>query len=307
MFRSMLVQERQSVSREDRARRGTHAPDGVRGEPGTSRAAAAAESAPGGLARITPSGLFAPVWLDLYRHVARLIELGSEHEFLVAPSGVGVTAQFLADLTGAAGAGVDPDAELTSAATARAREAGLLGRLQYEHARLDDLPFQDEVFDFVIGEPALTSTADPAAAVRELVRTAKPMAGVVLVQLIWTGNAGAERRETLVESLGVRPLMAVEWKQLLRDVGVVDLYIEDWSDSAVSPRQPWMLGPLAGFGSLADRVRLLLRAWRLWGPGGVRQALDYRSEVRDLVVHERILGLSVIKGTKWRSPGTPGD
>ncbi|HEX7117544.1 MAG TPA: methyltransferase domain-containing protein [Longimicrobiales bacterium] len=253
-----------------------------------------------GLARLSHRRTFAPAGLDLYRHLTRLLDLGPEQEFLVVPCGPGATTQLLAEATGAAGAGVDPDAELVAAAAARAREARLSDRLHYEHGPLVELPYKDEVFDVVIADPALGSIADPAGAVRELVRVAKPMASVVLIQLIWTGDANADRREALVESLGVRPLLLVEWKQLLREAGVVDLYVEDWSDSAASPRQPWTLGALTGFGTLGDRLGVLLRAWKIWGWRGLQQALAFRDQVRDLVLNERILGLSLIKGTKWR-------
>lgn len=256
-----------------------------------------------GLARLSHRRYVAPAGVDVYRRIIRLVELGPEQEFLVAPCGAGAAAQFLAETTGAAGAGVDPDAELVRAAAARARDAGLAHRLHHEHAPLDDLPYQDGVFDVAIGEPALAAAPDPAAAVRELARVVRPMGCIVLVQLIWTGNAGVERREALVESLGVRPLLLVEWKQSLRDAGVVDLYVEDWSDTAVSPRQPWALGALAGFGTLRDRVAVLGRAWRRWGLRGLRRAIAYRDELRDLILRERILGLSLIKGTRWRTPG----
>ncbi len=259
-----------------------------------------------GLARLSHRRTFSPAGLDLYRQLIRLVELSPEHEFLIVPSGPGESALFLAETVGCAGAGVDPDAELVAAATARAREARISDRLHFEHAPLDELPYKDEVFDVVIGDAALGAAPDPAAAVRELVRVAKPMASVVLIQLIWTGDANPDRREAIIESLGVRPLLLVEWKQLLREAGVVDLYVEDWSDSAASPRQPWTLASLIGLGPLRDRIAVLYRAWRRWGWRGLRQALAFRDEVRDLVLRERILGLSLIKGTKWQGQAEPG-
>lgn len=258
-----------------------------------------------GLARLSHRRAFSPAGLDIYHHLIRLVELGPDQEFLLVPSGPGESARFLAEATGAAGAGVDPDPEFVAAATARAREARLSDRLHFEHAPLDELPYKDEVFDVVIADAGLGTAADPAAAVRELVRVAKPMASVVLIQFIWTGDANPERRDAVVESLGVRPLLLVEWKQLLREAGVVDLYVEDWSDSAASPRQPWTVAALFGLGPLRDRLAVLFRAWRLWGWRGMRQALAFRDEVRDLVLRERILGLSLIKGTKWHRPAEP--
>lgn len=254
-----------------------------------------------GLARLSQRRLFPPGGIKLYRHIIRLVELGPEREFLLAPCGRGVTAQFLAESSGAAGAGVDPDAAQVEAAVARAREAGLSARLHVEQAPLDDLPYQDAVFDVAIGEIGLAASADPAAAVRELVRVTKPMGSVVLIQLIWTGHVEPERRDALVESLGVRPLLLIEWKQLLRDAGVVELYVEDWSDAAALLRQPWATGGVAGLGTLGDRLAVLLRAWRQWGWTGLRQALRAKRQVRTLVRDERLLGLSLIKGTKWQA------
>ncbi len=252
-----------------------------------------------GLAHLAPKRFLSTATAALYRHVARLVELGPDSEFLVVPAGRGLTVQFLAELTEAAGAGVDPAADLVEAAVARARAAHLTGQLHYEVAPLDELPYQDEVFDVVIGEIGLGAAADFAAAVRELARVTRPMGVVVLIQFTWTGGIDPERREAVVESLGVRPLLLVECKQLLREAGVVDLYVEDWTDAG-GGRHPWPLGALAEINSLHDRVTVLWRAWRSWGWHGVRLALRSGGAARELVSRERILGLSVIKGTKWR-------
>jgi SAM-dependent methyltransferase len=252
------------------------------------------------LARLGPRRRFPVAAAELYRHIARVIELGPEQEFVVVPCGRGATAEFLATSTGAAGAGVDPDRDLIEAASAHAREARLEGRLHFEQAPLTDLPYQDEVFDITIGEIGLGAAADPAAAVRELVRITRPMGTVVLIQLTWTGSVEPARREALVEELGVRPLLLVEWKQLLRSAGVVDLYVEDWTDAGTPARNPWPFGGLLELRSLRDRTTVLWRAWRAWGWPGVRLALRATAEVRTLFARERSLGLSVIKGVRWK-------
>lgn len=238
--------------------------------------------------------------LELYRHIARMIELGPELEFMVAPCGRGGTVQFLVESTDAAGAGVDPDRGSIEAANAHALEARLSERLHFEQGRLDDLPYQDEVFDAVIGEIGVAATEDPAAVIRELVRVTKPMGTVVLIQFTWTGNVSAERKEELIEMLGVRPLLLVEWKQLLRAAGVVDLYVEDWSDPRPAAQQPWPLGGTVDANLLMGRIGLLFRAWRRWGWRGFWLAVRAGHEMRALLTQERILGLTVIKGTKWQ-------
>lgn len=255
-----------------------------------------------GLARLGPRAALPPGGEGLYRHLARLAELGPDREFLVVPCGQAAATEFLARTTGAAGSGVDPDEGLVERANQRAKAAGLAERLHYEHAPLEDLPYQDAVFDVAIGDIGLAAAEDVEAAVRELVRVTRPMGSVVLVQLVWTGNVSPERRQAVEEHLGVRPLVLVEWKQLLRDAGVVDLHVEDWADGAGDHRQPGALRGLIEFLSLRDRLGMLWRAGRLWGWRGVPAALARDRQVRALLTRERVLGLSVIKGTRWQAP-----
>jgi hypothetical protein len=152
-----------------------------------------------------------------------------------------------------------------------------------------------------IGEIGLAAAADPARAVSELARVTKPMGCVVLVQLIWTGNVDPARREVLVAHLGARPMILVEWKQLLRDAGVVELTVEDWSD-APSPFRPGGVGPFPDFSEIftwREKLGILRRALRRWGWRGVRGALRREREIHRLLTRERVLGLTMIKGTRW--------
>lgn len=252
-----------------------------------------------GLARLSPRRVFPPGGTTLYRNIARLVELEPGQEFLIVPCGRGVTVQFLSQISKASGSGVDPNPELTEVAESRARAAGLSEQLQFEDGSPDDLPYQDEVFDTTIGEIGLAAVEDAAGAVRELVRVTRPMGTVLLLQLTWNTAVDPERYAVLVDSLGVRPQLLVEWKQMLRDAGVVDLYVEDWSDALGLLREPWSLGGLAEFDSLLDRAAVLARAWKRWGLGDVKRMLQ---GVRSLEVQERVLGLSLIRGTRWPEP-----
>lgn len=252
-----------------------------------------------GLARLAPRWFLSASTRDLYRHIARLVELGPESEFLLAPSGGGAAVQYLAETTRAAAAGVDPSPELVETAGARAREAHLAGRIHYEAASPDDLPYQDEVFDVTIGEVGLGAMVDLSAGIRELVRVTRPLGMVVLVQFTWTGAPDPARRAEVAELLGVWPHLLVECKQMLRDAGVVDLYVEDWTDTG-GERHQGTTGTLQQMGTLRDRAIVLWRAWRAWGWPGVRLALYSRGVIHDLVARERVLALSVIKGIRWR-------
>jgi ubiquinone/menaquinone biosynthesis C-methylase UbiE len=258
-----------------------------------------------GLARLSQGQAFPPGGEALYRHLIRLVEPEPGQELLVVPSGPGTVAQFLSDATGLPVSGVDPDRELVAGAVERAKLAGAAGRLHFEQAPLTDLPYQDEVFDVVLGEIGIGAVEDPAAAVRELVRTVRTMGTVVLVQLTWTQQVDGERRAVLIEHLGVRPFLLVEWKQMLREAGVVDLYVEDWSHAVASAHTLSAAGVLEQFSSLPDKIRILYRGWRRWGLAGVRELLAREQEMRRLVRKERVLGLTVIRGTRWH--GVPDD
>ncbi len=251
-----------------------------------------------GLTRLSTRLSFPPGGEALYRSIVRLLDLDESSEFLLVPCGLGRSALFVAESTGAAGGGVDPDPLMVSVAGDRAKQAELAERLHFEQAPLDELPYQDAVFDVVLGEIELGAARDPDAAVRELVRVTKPGGTVVLIQLIWLRALEEARAEELVEELGVRPLMLVEWKQMLREAGIEDLHVEDWSDSAASRSRPSVLGGLAELFTLRGKLRLLPRAWRRWGWKGVGAVLSHERELRRLLKDEQVLGVTLIKGTR---------
>ena len=261
------------------------------------------------LVRLSREVVFPPGGEELFRRIGTLTELHGEMEVLDAACGRGVSTLFLAETYGAQCVGVDVDTALIAEAERRAREHEPEVRLSYEAAALDDLPFRDGIFDIAIGELGLAAAADPRRAIGELARVTRPMGCVVLVQLIWTGNVDPARREVLVEHLGARPMILVEWKQLLREAGVVDLTVEDWSD-APSPFRPSAGGPFPDFAEIftfREKMTILRRALRRWGWRGVRGALVREREIHRLLTRERVLGLTMIKGTRWPTDRTlPG-
>jgi ubiquinone/menaquinone biosynthesis C-methylase UbiE len=233
---------------------------------------------------------------DLYREVARLADIEAGQEIVVAGCGRGVTTEWLAHRTGASVTGVDPDDEDVSQAEEHARETGLA--LSYQHAELDDLPYETNVFDAAIGEPEIAAAGDTEKAVAELVRVTKPMGAVVLLQLTWSSELPASRRELVVERLGLRPRMLVEWKQMLRETGVVDIQVKDWTNECddelatagegSSPHLNWQA-----------KLQVMGRALRRSGWAEARQALVRETELLRDLSRERSMNFSIIKGVKW--------
>ncbi len=254
------------------------------------------------LLRLSRSKGFSAGDQGLYRRIAKLTDLSEGpniRSMVDVPCGLGAVAEFFARNYHVEAIGVDPDPEAIEAAEERARHAGLTAKLQFQRAPVDDLPYQDEVFDLTVGELGLASSADPFRAVAELARVTRNSGSVVLIGLIWTGHVDEDRRDILIQHLGAPPLMLMEWKQALRDAHVRDLRVEDWSDQAF----PFLLRgrtftrPSELF-TLADKLAILGRAWQRWGWRGLKGAVSHEYEIRNLLGPERTIGVTLITGTK---------
>lgn len=255
---------------------------------------------------------------ELYREIARTLEVGPGGELIVVGCGDGVTVEWLAGRTGATATGVDADARRIWRAERRIRAANIRLPVSFEAGSLEDLPHERDVFDASLGEPLLAATADPARAVAELVRVTKPMGVVVLLQLTWSSGIAESTRALLVERLGLRPHHLVEWKQMLREAGVVDVDVQDWSEGPLGrslhvarggskKRRRPPLGPRL---SIPQKVHIVGRAWRRWGwragaMDAARGALARERAVLLELSRERAIGFHLIRGVKWphvRSP-----
>lgn len=257
------------------------------------------------LVRLSPRPLFPPGGEALYRQIAVLTGMEEGMEVLDVGCGDAVALEYFVAEFGVHGSGIEADAAMVASALDRLRVREMGDRVQVQQAPSDVLPYRDEIFDVTVGEVGMTASADPADAVRELVRVTRPGGVVVLVQLVWRAPVEPLRRGVLAEHLGVRPRMLVEWKRLLRENGVEALHTEDWTDPDTAFR-PGGVKPFPDFAelfSLGEKIGILRRAWGRWGWAGVRAALAREREVHRLLTRERILGLDLVKGVKRAHPG----
>jgi ubiquinone/menaquinone biosynthesis C-methylase UbiE len=252
------------------------------------------------LVRLSPKRLFPPGGVDLYRQIALLTEMSPGMEVLDVAAGKGVPLGYFAEEFGVTASGVELSPSTVDVAEAWTRQSRVADRIHFQTGRSDALPYRDDIFDIAIGEIGLANHCDPADAVQELVRVTKPGGFVVLVQLVWKAPVDAERRAVLSNHLGAQPLMVVEWRRLLRESGVAEVHVEDWSDDETAFR-PAIAKPFPDFAelfTLAERLAILRKAWTIWGWGGVRSAIARESAVHKLLTHERVLGLDLLRGRK---------
>ena len=235
---------------------------------------------------------------DLYREVAALSNAGAGTELLVVGCGEGVTAEWLAARTGASVTGVDPDPVRISRAEARLRETPSASAISFEVAPFEDLPHETAVFDGSVAESSIAAAGEPARALAELVRVTKPLGHVVLLLPTWTSEIESGDREELVERLGLRPRLLVEWKQLMRAAGLVDITVQDWSDGGPASAA---LTPRHAMPALTwrEKAHITGRAWRRRGWRAARGAVRRELELLDDLSRDRALGFQLVTGVKW--------
>jgi hypothetical protein len=125
------------------------------------------------------------------------------------------------------------------------------------------------------------------------------MGRVVLLQATWSSDIAPSTRELVVERLGFRPHLLVEWKQMLRDAGVVDIMVQDWSDGSPFGRTPAARVTLAPRLAWHHKVHIVGRAWSRWGWREARGAVSRETMLLRDLSRERALGLHLISGVKW--------
>jgi len=252
------------------------------------------------LVRLSPRLLFPPGGKDLARQIALLTDMSEGLEVLDVGCGKGVSLEFFVREYGVRGSGVESDSRLVAEANDRFREADLAARVQVQQGSADRLPYRDAIFDVSVGEIGMTTDARAADAVRELVRVTRPGGAVVLVQPVWKAPVDEDRRQVLESHLGVKPGMLVEWKRLLKENGVTQILIEDWSDDETAFRGS-AAKPFPDFAelfSLTEKLGILRRAWGRYGWTGVRAVLEREREIHRLLTRERLLGLDLLKGIR---------
>ena len=137
-----------------------------------------------------------------------------------------MTACFLARRYACRVVGVDIRARMVERSAERARKEGMADRVEFRVADVQDLPFEDSMFDGVITESVTTFPEDKQRAVNEYVRVTRPGGYVGLAESTWLEvPPPPELVAWASQDVGacVQPLTADEWVCLLENAGLQDI------------------------------------------------------------------------------------
>lgn len=242
--------------------------------------------------RLSPTVLLAILqpWAEvaepIHRRLAQLADAASEpaRDVLWIGSGSGRSVLWWAGRYQTHIEGVDPDPSATDTAEQAARAADIAQLATFQTADATDLPHQEQVFDIVVVHMLQLLAPEGAAVIAEAARVARPMSTVLAIVPSWLSTPPAEDACT-IERLGVRPHLLVEWKSFCRDANIVELTVEDAATDG-----GWIA---------AGWPALIARGWRAAGWAGMRLVLSHEFRTIRALALGRVLGLSIIKGTRW--------
>ena len=226
---------------------------------------------------------------SLWRRVAELVPFAAGQDLLEVGCGSGEALCVWAGEFGVDGTGAEVDPEQVAAAEERAREESLQDRIRFQVAGPEDLPFRDGSFDVAVGGITLGDLADPRGALAELVRVTRVNGTVVLLQWAWAARVSAAKQEVFQRLLETPARSPQEWQRLLAAEGVGDLHCDTIWEVDV---------PLPSAG-LRDRLGGARNARGVRGLRGLARSVRSEREARRLIGRGHLLGVAMIKGTKW--------
>jgi len=211
--------------------------------------------------------------LKATRELIELCHVDRDKYVLDVGCGVGATPCFIAKRYGCRVVGVDISERMIERGNERARREGVEDRVEFRAADVQDLPFEDDLFDAVVGESITAFPEDKQRAVNEYVRVTKPGGYVGLNESTWMKTpVPAELVEWVSQDLSANAeaLASDGWVGLLEGAGLRDIVART---STISVRSEFS-GIIKRYG-LGDMLKVWYRALSLY-----RRDPAYRNVVK---------------------------
>lgn len=156
------------------------------------------------------------------------IQILPEDYVLDAGCGSGLTACHIAKTTGCKIIGIDISSEMIDKATQRAASEGVSHLIEFKVGNVQQLPFADRIFDWVIAE-SVTVFLDKVKVYREFYRVLKPEGHIADHEMALLKELPAQLKQQLEECYGsgTNPLTYEGWCQTLTQAGFQDVEIKN--------------------------------------------------------------------------------
>jgi arsenite methyltransferase len=154
--------------------------------------------------------------------------------------GNGKTPCYLAKEYGCRVVGVDILERMIDRSKERAKREGVEDTVEFRVADAQNLPFEDNLFDVVIGEFIIGLLDDKQRGANEYLRVTKPGGCVGLNEATWLKTPPpAELLEYLSLTYGFKSelLTSAGWKELLAGSGLKDIVVRTYQAKALSNRR----------------------------------------------------------------------
>ncbi len=162
--------------------------------------------------------------LTATRELLELCHADASSHVLDVGCGVGMTPVYLAKEPGCRVVGIDIRETMIDQALERAKREAVEQQVEFRVADARDLPFEDALFDVVMGESVTSLLVDKQTGISEFVRVTKPGGYVGLNEMTWLK---AEPPPDLVDyyfrTTGSQPETSDAWEELLRSSGLTDI------------------------------------------------------------------------------------
>jgi len=168
------------------------------------------------------------------KELIELCHIGKESYVLEVGCGVGATACYLAKKYGCRVVGVDISEAMMTRSDERAEREGVADCVEFRVADAQDLPFEDALFDVVIGESVLTFIEDKQRVVSECGRVTRPGGYVGVNEELWLDPPPARMVERVRQIWDVKPAIPTleGWIGFWEGAGLRDIVVRTYRFNA---------------------------------------------------------------------------
>jgi ubiquinone/menaquinone biosynthesis C-methylase UbiE len=168
--------------------------------------------------------------LKATKELIELCHIKKDTYVLDVGCGVGATSCYLAKNYGCKVVGVDISEMMIYRANERKKREHVEDRVEFRVTDVQNLPFENDIFDIVISESVITFVKDKQRAINECVRVTKPGGYVGLNEETWMKTPPQEIVEYYYRTWDIKAetLTSDDWKELLRKPGLKDIVVRTY-------------------------------------------------------------------------------